>query len=143
MINRRHFIAQSAVLLSGCALYQGKSQGKSSLLSTESPKAVAMWDYSWLLRRYDGGGFEDWDKSLDELVYRGYDTVRIDCFPHFISTPSSDQKEKVFSLPVNKKRKILWGNEITVTITPQESLTIFLRKCQERRTVVQQVPIYF
>jgi sugar phosphate isomerase/epimerase len=44
-----------------------------------------MWDISWLLRRWPGAGFEDWDQALDELVERGYDAVRLEAFPHLLS----------------------------------------------------------
>jgi len=42
------------------------------LLKTQQPLAIAMWDFSWLERRWPGAGFEDWDRSLNELVERGY-----------------------------------------------------------------------
>ena len=51
----------------------------------KQPRAIAMWDFSWLERRWPGGGFEDWDRALDELVDRGYDAVRIDAFPHLVA----------------------------------------------------------
>ncbi|MDD5706718.1 MAG: cellulase-like family protein [Kiritimatiellae bacterium] len=41
----------------------------------------AMWDFSFLFGHYPGGPFEDWDRALDELLERGFNTVRIDCFP--------------------------------------------------------------
>jgi sugar phosphate isomerase/epimerase len=47
--------------------------------------AIAMWDFSWLERRYPGGGYEDWDRALGELADRGYDAVRIDAFPHLVA----------------------------------------------------------
>ena len=31
------------------------------------PYAIAMWDFSWLERRSDGSGFEDWDAYLNHL----------------------------------------------------------------------------
>lgn len=40
--------------------------------------AIAMWDFSWLLRHHRLGEFEDWDKVLDGLVARGYNAIRID-----------------------------------------------------------------
>jgi hypothetical protein len=45
-----------------------------------------MWDFSWIERRWDDAGYEDWDRALDELRERGYDAVRIDPFPHLLST---------------------------------------------------------
>jgi hypothetical protein len=49
------------------------------------PLALTMWDFSWLERRWIGGGFEDWGRALDELRERGYDAVRIDAFPHLLA----------------------------------------------------------
>ncbi len=45
---------------------------------TFRPRAITMWDFSWLERRWPGAGYEDWDQALDELAERGYDAVRID-----------------------------------------------------------------
>ena len=49
-----------------------------------TPRAIAMWDFSWLERRWPGAGFEDWDQTLDEFVERGYNAVRIDAYPHLV-----------------------------------------------------------
>ena len=45
---------------------------------------IAMWDFSWLYMHYSGGAFEDFDLVTDELVERGFNTVRIDAFPLII-----------------------------------------------------------
>ncbi len=50
-----------------------------------TPVAIAMWDFSWLERRWPGAGFEDWDQALDELAERGYNAVRIDAYPHLVA----------------------------------------------------------
>ena len=42
------------------------------------PLAITMWDFSWIERRWDGAGFEDWNAALDGVKERGYDAVRID-----------------------------------------------------------------
>ena len=41
----------------------------------------AMWDDSWLTQHYPGGAFADFGKAADELLERGFNTVRIDAFP--------------------------------------------------------------
>ncbi|MFN5560701.1 MAG: cellulase-like family protein, partial [Opitutaceae bacterium] len=41
------------------------------------PIGIAMWDFSWLERRWPGAGYEDWDIAVGELADRGYDAVRI------------------------------------------------------------------
>ena len=45
------------------------------------PRAITMWEFSWIERRWPGAGYEDWDRALDELAERGYNAVRIDPFP--------------------------------------------------------------
>jgi hypothetical protein len=50
------------------------------------PRAITMWEFSWIERRWPGAGYEDWDRALDELHDRGYDAVRIDPFPHLLAT---------------------------------------------------------
>jgi hypothetical protein len=55
--------------------------------------AIAMWDYSWLKSHYPGGPFENWNKTTDELLERGFNTVRIDAFPFLIGDMSSDREE--------------------------------------------------
>ncbi|MBM4057303.1 MAG: cellulase, partial [Planctomycetes bacterium] len=49
------------------------------------PVGIAMWDFSWLERRWPGAGYEDWDVAVGELADRGYEAVRIDAYPHLIS----------------------------------------------------------
>lgn len=51
---------------------------------SKHPRAITMWEFSWIERRWPGAGYEDWDLALDELVVRGYDAVRIDPFPHLL-----------------------------------------------------------
>ncbi len=45
---------------------------------------IAMWDYSWLNGHYEGGPFADYDKVMDELLERGFNTVRIEAFPWIV-----------------------------------------------------------
>src|ERR1035438_7669131 len=49
------------------------------------PRAITMWEFSWIERRWPGAGYEDWDRALDDLRERGYDAVRIDPFPHLLA----------------------------------------------------------
>jgi hypothetical protein len=49
-----------------------------------------MWDYSWLTQHYPGGAFADFSKAADELLERGFNTVRIDAFPLVIGALNSD-----------------------------------------------------
>ncbi len=132
MMDRRLFIAQGSLALAGCAVSPAQEGKRNVSKKTDHPDAVAMWDYSWLLRTYEGGGFEDWDRALDSLILRGYNALRIDCFPQFLSTPISTNHQEEFTLPVKGRRNALWGNEVTTTIRPREGLILFLEKCAER-----------
>jgi Sugar-binding cellulase-like len=101
------------------------------VLSSSAPKAIAMWDFSWLERRWEGGGYEDWAQALDELVERGYDVVRIDAFPHLIDVDPS----KSFDLiPVWDQHD--WGSPTAVTVQVQPALNEFIRLAGERGVAV-------
>src|SRR5215831_737091 len=81
-MNRREFLAgASAAIVSNSAMMALGS----SAPSVKHPRAITMWEFSWIERRWPGAGYEDWDEALDELVERGYDAVRIDAFPHLVS----------------------------------------------------------
>ncbi|MDD6800005.1 MAG: cellulase-like family protein [Firmicutes bacterium] len=45
---------------------------------------MVMWDYAFITRHMKGDSFEDYDRVLDELIERGYNTVRIDPMPQII-----------------------------------------------------------
>jgi hypothetical protein len=45
---------------------------KTVFLLPVSPRAITMWDFSWLERRWPGAGYEDYDLALGELKERGY-----------------------------------------------------------------------
>lgn len=59
-----------------------------------TPRRVtnAMWDFSWLTQHYPGGAFADFDHAADELVERGFNTVRIDAFPLVIGSLKSEKE---------------------------------------------------
>lgn len=95
-------------------------------------KAIAMWDFSWLERRYPGGGFEDWDKAVGELAERGYDVVRIDPYPHLIDL----DPDGTFDLtPV-------WTDAAWGAVTPTTvkhvwaNLAEFLKVCEKHQIMV-------
>ena len=102
----------------------------------EKRYAIAMWDYSWLLRHHPYGEFENWDYVLDQLVLRGYNAVRIDCFPQFIASDSQGKTCDKYWHPKDNWKPTLWGNAYTVQSSPREGLLEFLSKCRERRVKV-------
>ena len=47
--------------------------------------AISMWDFSWLFANCPGGAYEDLERRVAEAAERGYNTLRVDCFPgHFL-----------------------------------------------------------
>jgi hypothetical protein len=86
-----------------------------------------MWDFSWLERRWPGAGYEDWDIALDELVERGYDSVRIDPYPHLVGV---DPTRDWTLLPVWNQHA--WGAPDRITVTVFPALTTFIAKCGDR-----------
>lgn len=96
LTNRREFLKQSAGsalfgLGAGSAFAIASSRPKTAcgVRSLREPLAIAMWDFSWLLRHAlghaVGSEFADWDKVLDGIVERGYNAVRIDAFPNHVA----------------------------------------------------------
>lgn len=86
------------------------------------PYAIAMWDFSWLERRWPGAGYENWDTALSQLVERGYDAVRIDAYPHLLS---ADPMKAWDLLPAWDQTS--WGAQSPVTVRVLPALLEFLR----------------
>lgn len=102
-----------------------------SLPQTEAPDsgvaAIAMWDFSWLERRWPGAGYEDWDVALDELVDRGYNAVRIDAYPHLILSDPLGLHELRPVWSVND-----WGAPMLCRVQVMPALTRFIAACGRR-----------
>ncbi|BDZ47971.1 hypothetical protein GCM10025867_02120 [Frondihabitans sucicola] len=102
------------------------------------PKAITMWDFSWLLRRTgQQREYENVAGILDELVERGYDCVRIDAFPHLIAADiNGDTSESFLVHP--QPDHFMWGphgDKVPVT-APGDSLAQFLNLCRDRNVTV-------
>jgi sugar-binding cellulase-like protein len=92
------------------------------------PLAITMWDFSWLERRWIGGGFEDWGRALDELRERGYDAVRIDAFPHLLAA----DPDREWNL-VPQWTEHDWGAPAPVRIQSiRSALVEFIDTCRDR-----------
>lgn len=50
--------------------------------SKSTPLTISMWDFSWLKCSHHGGAFHDMERCVAEAAERGYNTLRIDAFPH-------------------------------------------------------------
>lgn len=89
--------------------------------------AITMWDFSWLERRWPGAGYEDWDETLDELIERGYNAVRIEAYPNLITI----DPERSWELsPVWNQN--MWGSPAKTVVKVQPNLNLFIRKCYNR-----------
>lgn len=94
-------------------------------MSTTNPYAITMWDFSWLERRWPGGGYEDWDRALGDLKERGYDAVRIDAYPHLVSAAP----EASWSLPPCWTQ-MAWGAQSPIDVTVGPALVEFMQKAK-------------
>jgi Sugar-binding cellulase-like len=96
------------------------------------PVAIAMWDYSWILRHHRYGEFENWKIVLEELAERGYNAIRIDAMPQFVAADSSGKTETEFRSVKDGWKPSLWGNDYTMSFRPREALLEFLPECRRQ-----------
>lgn len=133
-MNRRNFIKQTTIATIGgfsSLDVLGSSFKDVRVENSEwrkmSPRAITMWDFSWLERRWPGAGYEDWDRILDELLVRGYNAIRIDAYPHLIT--ENPTKKWVLKEVWNQQ---VWGSPDLNVVQVQPNLNKFLLKCRER-----------
>jgi sugar phosphate isomerase/epimerase len=142
-MNRREFLsgAASAVAASRASVVgtrpvetqfadtpsESNSPAGTSPSAGKHPRAITMWEFSWIERRWPGAGFEDWDRALDELVERGYNAVRIDSFPHLLAA----DPHKTWTLAPEWNTQ-LWGSPDVNRIVLVPALFEFLGKCRAR-----------
>lgn len=134
-MDRRHFIKRAATTaLSGVAsIEMANSRSFANIIADKKiyteifPRAITMWDFSWLERRWDGAGYEDWDLVLDQLSERGYNAVRIDAYPHLIA--ENPTKKWMLNEVWNQQ---VWGSPDLNEVQVQPNLNKFLEKCKNR-----------
>ncbi|WP_374946195.1 cellulase-like family protein [Agreia sp.] len=99
--------------------------------SAQHPYAIAMWDFSWLERRWPGAGYEDWNVALGQLAHRGYNAVRIDAYPHLISADAHRtwRLEPMWT-------QTSWGAQSPLSVTVLPSLIEFIRAARRYGIVV-------
>lgn len=109
------------------------AQGPAPVLNVRRPTlAMCLLDYSWLTRRDSPQPeYRDFDALLDSFVLRGYNTLRIDPFPHLIAADSNGRRQDEFVIPADKNGAP-WGLSADVTVNPRRDLPIFLSKCAAR-----------
>jgi hypothetical protein len=134
-LTRREFLAKAAGATAALPLVGidlRHALGIPQQEQSPSRLAIAMWDFSWLVRRHGNEAeYVNWDQVLDELAIRGYNCVRIDAFPHLVAGgPDGDRSERFTILP--QPRTFPWGNHSPVEVEPRKALTAFMGKAKER-----------
>lgn len=140
--NRRYFI-KSASLAVGSIMLPISAHSKSHSLvqrntnkalkvsKLKQPLAIAMWDFSWILRHHRYGEFENWDNVLEELVERGYNAIRIDAMPQFVAANTDGSIQTEFRSVKKDWKPAVWGNDYTMSFSAREALLEFLPKCEK------------
>ena len=142
-MERRNFLRNITIgtgtLLTGPLI--SSAQAKQSILSfnqhylpldkLKKPLAIAMWDFSWILRHHRYGEFEDWDKVLNELAERGYNAIRLDIMPHYVAADKSGIITEEYRSIKNGWDPAKWGNDYTMSFRPREALLAFLPLCKK------------
>lgn len=111
--------------------HEDQIQGMRRVSKLQQPVAIAMWDYSWILRHHRYGEFENWDEVLEALAERGYNAIRIDAMPQFVASSSDGKIEEEFRNVKDGWKPSLWGNDYTMSFRPREALMEFLPKCEK------------
>jgi hypothetical protein len=140
-MERRKFIKSSALgsgtvlfpALLGCSRSSGIRDNPDMVPISlqQKPLAIAMWDFSWILRHHRYGEFEDWDRVLEGLVKRGYNAIRIDAMPQLVAADADGTITDEYRCVKDGWTPSLWGNDYTTTIRPREALLEFLPKCKQ------------
>ena len=93
--------------------------------------AIAMWDFSWILRHHRYGEFENWEAALEGLAERGYDSIRMDAMPQFVAADTDGSIQEEFRAVKEDWLPSLWGNDLTMSFRPREALLEFLPLCRK------------
>lgn len=102
---------------------------KPPLDKLKKPLAIAMWDFSWILRHHRYGEFENWEKVLNELAERGYNAIRLDVMPQYVASDTDGRITEEFRSVKNGWTPAKWGNDFTMSFRPREALLEFLPLC--------------
>lgn len=122
-LSRKQFLAGALSLAGAASAASVQAQSRKAI----QPLAIAMWDFSWLERRWPGAGYENWDRALDELAERGYGAVRIDAYPHLLAVDPDKTWTLVPAWTTND-----WGAPGLVDVKVRGPLFEFMGKCRDR-----------
>jgi Sugar-binding cellulase-like len=126
-VTRKDFLIGLVAAGGAVAVPASDTSARPRRSSVKRPRAIAMWDFSWLERRWPGAGYEDWDQALNELVERGYDAVRIDAYPHLVA---ADPEKSWLLKPLWNTQD--WGAPGFVRVSVVPALHEFIAKCRDR-----------
>jgi len=141
-IGRREFIQKSLIGAGTLAAMPSFANGGASddkegqaygtqISQIKKPLAIAMWDFSWILRHHRYGSFENWDRTLAGLAKRGYNAIRIDAMPQFVVSTKEGKVVDQFRSVRNDWKLAMWGNQYTMSFRPREALLEFLPLCKK------------
>ena len=90
--------------------------------------AISMWDFSWLFANCPSGAYEDLERRVAEAAERGYNTLRVDCFPgHFLEDES--RFEKTWDPAVNAPQ---WGERpAAITCNVRKKVAELAEACRK------------
>lgn len=128
-IDRREFLTGATALAgtvliaaAGCSPDKRVSKpdtGKIRKISeVTTPLAITMIDYSWMLKHHRYGAYEDYDKFFNELVERGYNAVRMDCFPIWLRRMKTARFRKHLSIKKKTVKECFGATTFRLALRP-------------------------
>lgn len=113
---------------------EGKTVGGYDMRNDLNPKrlTMAMWDTAYLLRHGKGGSMADFDRVLDEVVERGYNTLRLDPMVQWVDLR---QPQRVLEWPDPKNPYMPWMWNTAVKGPVGEWLIEFFEKLLKHPTL--------
>ena len=139
-MNRRKFIKAaakgSAALLTATGSLSCKQSTSEKMevvpvSKVDKPLAIAMWDYSWILRHHRYGEFEHWNVVLEGLAERGYNAIRMDAMPQYIVSAADGTITDEYRAVRNGWTPVMWGNDYTMSFRPREAILEFMTACKK------------
>ena len=144
--SRRSFLKSAAlaapVMLGGVAAGSQTTQASHSLdspgfssatsrkyIGKDTRLSISMWDFSWLMAHYPGGAYQDMEQRVAEAAERGYNTLRVDCFPSRILESESTFPKRDWTPGVNLP---MWGQiAVTHTCTVRKEVANLAALCRK------------
>ena len=143
-MERRIFIKQTSAVLGSLILVPSLVHGTNvsnvsrmpnlqtnPISKTKKTLAIAMWDFSWILRHHRYGEFENWEKVISGLAERGYNAIRMDVMPQFVVSTKEGKIIDEFRSVKKDWKPCVWGNDYTMSFRPREALLEFLPLCKK------------